>query len=226
MNDIPAGFRRLITGSYACKTRLHDQSGQMVTVDRLLRNGTRAAKSWFDIKLFDKRAPLPWISYDAQRVIDDFLTRHMTVLEYGSGMATRWYAERAGKVTAIESHHGWYESVKQQLAGLANAEIRWADERDAYVAPLPERDYDLIIVDGLWRDACAEYATHHLAPGGMIYLDNSDREYTQTDGSIRHGRELLIAFAIKNGLPVRKFTDFVPGNIAITQGLMIGGPAL
>ncbi len=218
--------RRLIAGSNARKTRLHDQSGQLVSPGRLLRNGTRAAVAWLNIKLRDKRAPLPWISYDAQRVLNGFLTKQCTVLEYGSGMSTFWYAQRAGHVISIESHRGWYDSVKTQLAVLGNTDLRLVEEREAYVAPQPAQNYDLIMIDGLWRDICAENAILHLAPGGIIYLDNSDREISPTDGNMAYGRGLLLDFAKKNGLPVRQFTDFAPGHIFVEQGLMIGGPAL
>lgn len=227
MTDRPMSLlRKVIAGSLACKTRLHDESGQIISLDRLLRNGGKAASSWLMVKLFDKRAPLPWISHDAQAVIERFLSREKTVLEFGSGMSTAWYARHAGQVVAIESDPAWFASVSKQLAGLGNVELRRFEDRDRYISPQPERSYDLIVVDGLWRDDCAEFAISHLARGGIVYLDNSDRGENPVDGNIARGRALMIDHAKKHSLPIRRFTDFVPGHLGATQGLMIGGPAV
>jgi hypothetical protein len=49
----------------------------------------------------------------------------------------------------------------------------------SYVAELmtfPEGYFDVIVVDGMARSACARLASDRLKPGGFIVFDNSDRE--------------------------------------------------
>ncbi len=42
---------------------------------------------------------------------------------------------------------------------------------------IPKKKYDLIIIDGLWRNACLQVVADYLNQGGLIILDNSDRWY-------------------------------------------------
>jgi predicted O-methyltransferase YrrM len=46
-----------------------------------------------------------------------------------------------------------------------------------YVLAISEdqRKYDLIIIDGVYRNTCAEIALDYLKPGGIIVLDNADQ---------------------------------------------------
>lgn len=68
----------------------------------------------------------------------------------------------AGEVAAVPS-------AKAGFAGLDFA---------AYVAEVDavEGDFDLVVVDGRAREACLERAVRRLAPGGLVVVDNVDRE--------------------------------------------------
>ena len=155
--------------------RFRDQLGRRVSLRRLLRNGPRAVLTGLSRTLLDKRPARPWISYDAAKAIGRHLGPTSSVLEFGSGMSTAWYASRAGHVLSIERDAEWFAEVSSRLATLENAELRLCESREAYLAIEDDRQFDLIMIDGAWRDDCAQLATRHLAPGGVIYCDNTDK---------------------------------------------------
>lgn len=219
-------FHRLIAGGPTRRTRLHDALGRRVPLDRVLRNAAPALATGLARLLFDRRPERPWISYDAQTAIAAFLTPEKSMLEFGSGMSTVWYGKHAGSVVSIEDHREWFKVVEQLVAPLPTIDLRWAETRADYIALAPDRPYDLIMIDGNWRDECADFAIAHLAPGGIVYLDNCDRDFTaQPIGDIPRAARVLHDFARDRGLPVREFTDFAPTQLFVERGLMIGGPA-
>jgi hypothetical protein len=215
-----------VAGAEQRKTRLHDELGRRVPLSRLLRNGPRAALTGVLRLALGRRPPIPWISYDAQRLLARFLTRESEVLEFGSGMSTLWYARKAGHVTSIEDSRDWYAGMERRLGGLGNVDYHFAGHPAAYVSEAPDKLYDLIMIDGSWRDRCAEFAIAHLKPGGTIYLDNSDKGADpRNTGDTPRARRLLLEFAATHGLPSREFTDFAPTQLFVQRGLMVGPPA-
>ena len=201
--------------------RFRDQLGRRVSLRRLLRNGPRAVLTGLSRTLLDKRPARPWISYDAAKAIGRHLGPTSSVLEFGSGMSTAWYATRAGHVLSIERDAEWFAEVSSRLATLENAELRLCESREAYLAIEDDRQFDLIMIDGAWRDDCAQLATRHLAPGGVIYCDNTDKQ-GGTLGDLAEARRLLIAFAEERNLPWTEITDFAPTQFFVKRALWIG----
>ena len=224
--DLKAMLRKLIAGSDRRKTRLHDELGRRVSLGKLVRNGPSAIATGIGRVAFGRRPERPWISYDAQKIIAAFLDDTKSVLEFGSGMSTLWYARHAGRVVSVEVHEGWYDQVAERLRAQANVDYRLATERAAYVDPLPGEAFDLTMIDGSWRPDCARTALATMKPGAMIYLDNADMEPGSLSGDVPEARRLLLDHARKKGLPVREFTDFAPTQFHVQGGLMIGGPAV
>ena len=178
-------LNRILAGAPSRKTRLHDEKGNRITGSRLIRNGPRALLTGLSRVVLDRRPERPWISYDAQAALDSFLRPDSCVLEFGSGMSTIWYARRARKVVSIENHEAWYAIVQKMFRdnNISNVDYRHAGSKEAYLE-FPHECYDLIMVDGRWRDECVEAALPYLAPGGMIYLDNSDKSSNPVTGDI------------------------------------------
>ena len=218
-------LRKLIAGSDRRKTRLHDEEGKIVSAGRLLRNGPRAIASGLARIAAGRRPERPWISYDAQAVIDQHLGQGSAVLEFGSGMSTVWYARRAASVVSIERDEGWFAEIGSRLHALGNVDYHLATTLDAYIGAAPDASFDLIMIDGSWRLDCARFAIEHLPPGGMIYLDNADMEPGPLSGDVPAAASLLRNHAAASGLPVRSFTDFAPTQFHVQGGLMVGGKA-
>lgn len=123
---------------------------------------------------------LPWFTRDAVKVLDLYLKNTDVGLEYGSGRSTIWIGQRVGKLTSVEHEEKWFDSIKKELVKrkLKNVELILKKEKQEYIRVVDKttrEGLDFIIVDGLWREDCANYSITKLKPGGVLILDNSER---------------------------------------------------
>lgn len=125
--------------------------------------------------------PLPWFTYPAIEYLQQFDFSERAVFEYGAGNSSLYWAARAQRVVSVESSEQWY----QYVAGIAprNLELLLEPEREGYVSAIRKQahKFDVIVLDGRWRNACAAACEPCLADGGMIIIDNSDRHYRACD---------------------------------------------
>lgn len=219
-------LRKIIAGGPAHRTRLHDEEGNRLDLAglrylplNLLQTGGRV--------IAGKRPAVPWIGYRAIKRLDALIQPNWTILEFGSGMSTTWYAERAERVVSIEHHAGWAARVRDLLAGrgTTNAEVLTRDS-GTYL-DIPEEllgKVDLIVNDGLRRDEVAERAPHWLKPRGYVYLDNSDGGVSQTRGDVPRAKHMLLSYAARAGSRPEQFVDLAPTYLYTTQGLLVQLP--
>ncbi|MEO5894411.1 MAG: SAM-dependent methyltransferase [Vicinamibacterales bacterium] len=122
--------------------------------------------------------PVPWLTYPAIEYVGRLDLSGKSVFEYGCGNSTRYWGREAGNVVSVEHEKEFYQLIAPQLP--SNCELAFRSPAQVYVAALAEysarrgRGFDVIVIDGHSRVRCAEGAAQHLAPGGMIILDNSD----------------------------------------------------
>ena len=136
--------------------------------------------------LYIRRYPdRPWITPAAYDAVEAYLRPTHAGLEFGSGRSTIWFAKRVARLTSVESDPGWHERVTRQLAavGISNVE--------SHLFPGPElagkglessyagveqkfgpESLDFVLVDGLYRDACALLSIDKIRPGGLLIIDN------------------------------------------------------
>jgi predicted O-methyltransferase YrrM len=86
--------------------------------------------------------------------------------------------------------------------------------------------FDLIMIDGSNRSACAANAVNLIAEGGIIYLDNSDKHSSATGGDTRQAESILLAFAKERNAEIRYCTDFCPCEFFVQEGLLVQLPPL
>ena len=134
---------------------------------------------------------IPWFSYAAIDFLDSFVKPHMNVFEYGSGGSTLFFAQRAASVLSVEDNADWFQRVTTRLKekGVTNAELRLCPfdfknpvgfAESAYLDAMPNKKFDVIVIDGSeeWkqvRPICFAKAENHVAPGGIIVVDDSWR---------------------------------------------------
>jgi len=126
--------------------------------------------------------PIPWFSYSSIAFLTDRLNADLKVFEYGSGNSTLWLSKRVEKVVSVEHETGWFEMIKEKLGRQKNVEYLFRDlENGDYVAEISkyENEFDVVIIDGRQRAACALGAVHALTEAGVIIWDNAEREQYQ-----------------------------------------------
>lgn len=126
-------------------------------------------------------SPLPWYTYPA---IDFLKTRSFsgrTVLEFGAGQSTLWWAARAARVVAMEGNEDWYErirgampdNVELRLIPMGSSEECVAAVRSA-LAEIGHARYDVVVIDGLYRRELVPTALERVTDDGVIICDNAE----------------------------------------------------
>ena len=146
----------------------------------------------------------PWLSPESIALINDYLKPNMKGFEWGSGTSTLYFSKRLGQLTSIEHHHGWYLQVKKWLQekGQDNVNLVFTkvdyptdtENKDKYNKAITDKQIaaysyyvntinryednslDFVLVDGRSRVACGLAAINKVKPGGLLVLDNAERE--------------------------------------------------
>lgn len=221
-------FTKIVAGNELRKTRLHDEKGNFVGWYRLFLHGPLALFTGLLRLLFGYRVEQPWIAYDSIEVLRKHLNKQSRVLEYGSGMSTLWYAKHAGFVCSVEDCKPWFDVVDNKIRGgaLGNISYQFARNDEEYSSCFlnDEQGFDLIMIDGSCRSACVHNSTKLLRAGGILYLDNSDKDSTERGGDMRHAEQFALEFAKERNGIATYVTDFAPTQLFVQQGLMIRLP--
>lgn len=117
---------------------------------------------------------IPWMTYSAIEYLKQFDFSNRTVLEFGCGSSTEFWASRAKEVTSVENDRAWYD--KQKSALRSNTQLIFADAIEKYVCPdsLGHQTYNIVVIDGRYRFDCATRVADWVTADGVVILDNSD----------------------------------------------------
>lgn len=102
------------------------------------------------------------------------LTGDSTVLEFGGGYSSTWFAERCRALAVIETSRRWADIVRDELIGFDN----WRLLRLDHVADFSFKGKcDLVLVDCVkeQRNAAALYGWATLNEGGWLVFDDAQR---------------------------------------------------
>jgi len=125
--------------------------------------------------------PLPWYTYPA---IDFLKYRDYSgknVLEFGGGQSTLWWAEQAEQVVTFEGDNSWYQEIRDNMPD--NVELIYVsmDDRESNINKINESltalsnlNYDVVIIDGLYRIFMVPIAVKYLSNDGIIICDNAE----------------------------------------------------
>jgi len=120
--------------------------------------------------------PLPWLTYPCIAFLAPRLKPEWTILEYGAGASTRYFARRVKAVTAVEHDESFAAGLRGQLPANVRLLVRPAGA-EAYALALAEcaTAPDLVLVDGVDRVECVEAVLPRLAPAAVLVLDDAER---------------------------------------------------
>ena len=213
----PTFWSRLVTGDGLRRSRLHTYGGKRVDAGGLAYL-PRAVWSLVALKVGGHWTPSPWLSYRGVRELDRLIRPDWKVLEFGSGMSSRFFAARCAELVSIESDADWYARMRPQLEAFQRCKVDYRLRTEADYADLddvPDATFDLALVDGLQYDRTAATAVRKVRPGGFVYMDNSDIPYDE----FRAGRQTLIDAAEPGS--VRFFVDFSPFWLSVNEGMLV-----
>lgn len=146
------------------------------------------------------RLRAPWLPY---RLVDDlaeWIGPGALVLEFGGGGSTFWFLDRGASVITVEDHDDWAALLAAEVGSRPEWELRCrVVEGGAYASAaddLPDGSLDLVLVDGKDRPACIRAAARKVRPGGLLLVDDVDRqEYAEALADVPWPRVDIIGFA-------------------------------
>ena len=125
--------------------------------------------------------PLPWYTYPCI----DFLAHRpwdgASVLEFGAGQSTLWWARRARRVVALEGDPGWAARLRRRISGNVELHLVAMDGPRACVESVERAladgsggPFDVVVIDGLWRAEMIGIAARVVSPHGIIVCDDAE----------------------------------------------------
>jgi hypothetical protein len=117
--------------------------------------------------------PIPWYTYPATAALAGADYRERRVLEWGGGQSTLWWAARAEQVVTFEADLAWYSELRTRRP--ENVVLRYLPGGQPSPDLLdPDERFDIVVVDGCNRFACARWSIDRLSPNGALILDNAE----------------------------------------------------
>jgi hypothetical protein len=142
-------------------------------VTKILLSDYRYFGSMRDGEIKDKTGYVPWFTYPAVELLKSWDLSDKSVLEYGAGYSTLFWASRTRQVLSIEHNEEWHKKIARLVPSNVDLQLRTLDQY-----PEVEGSFDIIVNDGYARERtryrCAKASLPHLNSGGFIILDNSD----------------------------------------------------
>ena len=135
---------------------------------------------WTKSRLFHKsidnyEKPLPWYTYSAIEYLNEFDFSDKMVFEYGSGGSSLFWASKAKNCVSVEHDENWFQFVNERVFDNQRIVLRVTEHEYSNAILEEENDFDIVVIDGKWRDSCASAAVKKIRADGMIILDNADR---------------------------------------------------
>lgn len=112
---------------------------------------------------------MPWYSIPTLQWLKTQPVKEWYVFEYGAGYSTIWYRANVKSVLTVDHQESWAKAM-----GALHA-----PDKEEYIrifAAFSNSKFDLIVVDGEWREECTFHAKGFVKPGGYIIWDNYGQE--------------------------------------------------
>lgn len=123
---------------------------------------TRIENEWryFDDKL---GIPYPWYTKPCLEFLESIELINNRIFEYGTGDSTKWFRAKHALVWGVDNDPNY-----------VSYDIRFKNFFPEYCSAILEHHlpFDIVVIDGEWRDECTEYALNALKPGGLLIIDN------------------------------------------------------
>lgn len=121
--------------------------------------------------------PIPRFTYPAIEYLKSQDLSNKSIFEFGSGNSTIFWSHRAKNIVSVENNTDWFNKIADTVKQFSNAIVLLRKKRKDYIDEIDRgnKKYDIIVIDGVFRENCSLKAVRKLKRGGIIILDNSDR---------------------------------------------------
>lgn len=139
---------------------------------------TRIENEW---RYFDKALGMnaPWYTLQCLEWLDHLDLKGKRVFEFGVGDSTFWYREKGAITNGVDNDWEW---VNKTCAWHGEGEEDWYLNSIDYISREDESLFDIVVIDGDYRDKCTAPALKFLKPGGFLIIDN----YKQKTADLEH----------------------------------------
>lgn len=109
----------------------------------------------------------PWYTWPCLEWLDSLDLSGKRVFEYGIGDSTLWYRAKGAISDGVDSDFSW--ASKFGVSYAVNS-----DYIQSAAIPKPGNFnlFDIVVIDGMYRDQCTKYALRALKSGGYLIIDN------------------------------------------------------
>ena len=128
-----------------------------------------------------KGLPLPWYTYPCIDFLGNRDYEDKTILEFGGGQSTLWWAKVAKRVVTFENDPQWYGKLKKIVSENVSLYFIESNDRLGQVKKIDEilnhnesNSFDVVIIDSLDRPAMVPIAIRVMAKNGFIVVDDSE----------------------------------------------------
>lgn len=138
---------------------------------------------------------MPWYTSTCLEWLATLDLKGKRVFEYGVGDSTLWYRKQGAIVKGVDINEKW--------AGISETEHEASEYyylRAIWSTGSTTDLYDIVVIDGSFRDECTKHALPNLKIGGYLIIDN----YKQKSADLEHWplTEKLI-----EGLPITIYKE-------------------
>ena len=147
---------------------------------------------------------IPWINFDSYSWLMKNIKKTMTIFEFGSGGSTLFFAKNMRKLVSVEHDAKWFGAVSKKINdfGLTNCDYKLVEPKKLgrkansqnslyisndyegyhfldYVKTIEKyenQSFDVVFIDGQVRNACIQHSIPKVRKGGILILDNSERQ--------------------------------------------------
>lgn len=110
---------------------------------------------------------MPWYTRPCLEWLQSLDLKGKRIFEYGVGYSTLWYESKGAITWGVDSSEYWAKLCRARHTNDKGIYIRTIN--DLYIL---QTKFDIICIDGLWRDECTEHALKKVGKGGYIIIDN------------------------------------------------------
>jgi hypothetical protein len=141
-------------------------------MNRIIKHPLNGTKDDFGWRYLDTKINLtmPWYTIGCLEWLITLNLSELSVFEYGCGLSSLWWKQQCKKWNGVDVDSKWNNNA-----------IITTDE-NTYIKASTDSLYDIIIIDGSYRDNCTEYALKSINKTGYIICDNWDQTTADTSG--------------------------------------------